>query len=78
MKGINKTFHEPSDDSQNESIDEPFNDVIDHFNKIEGNAGKPLNAYLGRLPKPLKYFGYFIIAFFSIVIIILIILNIRS
>ena len=76
MKGKNKTFHESIDEPQNEPIDEPFNDVIDHFNKIEGNAGKPLNAYLGRLPKPLKYFGYFIIAFFFIAIIILSILNI--
>ena len=78
MKGKNKTFHESSADPSNEPIDEPFNDVIDHFNKIEGNAGKPSNADLGKLPKPLKYFGYFIIAFFSITIIILVILNIRS
>ena len=78
MKGKNKTFHESSDDPSNEPIDEPFNDVIDHFNTIEGNAGKPSNADLGKLPKPLKYFGYFIIAFFSITIIILVILNIRS
>ena len=78
MKGKNKRFHEYSDDPSNEPIDEPFNDVIDHFNKIEGNVGKPSNADLGKLPKPLKYFGYFIIAFFSIAIIILIILNISN
>jgi hypothetical protein len=78
MKGKNKTFHESIDDPYNEPIDEPFNDVIDHFNKIEGNAGKPSNADLGKLPKPLEYFGYFIITFFSIAIIISIILNIRN
>jgi hypothetical protein len=78
MKGKNKTFHESIDDPYNELIDEPFNDVLDHFNKIEGNAGKPSNADLGKLLKPLKYFGYFIIALFSIAIIISIILNIRN
>ena len=78
MKGKNEPFHETSDESSNEPIDEPFNDVIDHFNKIEGNAGRPSNADLEKLPKPLKYFGYSIIAFFSISIMILVILNIRS
>ena len=77
MKGKNKSFHESIDDPSDEPIDEPFNDVIDHFNKIEGNAGKP-KCDLGKLPKPLKYFGYFIIAFFSITIKILVILNIRG
>ena len=76
MEGKNKTIHESIDDPTNEPIDEPFNDVIDHFHKIEGNAGKPSNADLGKLPKPLKYFGSFIIAFFFIAIIILSILNI--
>ena len=49
MKGKDKSFHESIDDPSNEPIDEPFNDVIDHFNKIEGNAGKPSNADLGKL-----------------------------
>lgn len=44
----------------------PFNDVVDHYNKIEGNAGHPSNADLKKLPKPLKYFGYFVFAFFAI------------
>ncbi|WML39577.1 hypothetical protein RCG19_20760 [Neobacillus sp. OS1-2] len=35
-----------------------FNDVIDHFNEIEGNAGNPANTKINNLPKPLKYFGY--------------------
>ncbi|WP_045518762.1 hypothetical protein [Neobacillus niacini] len=53
----------------------PFNDVIDHFNKIEGNATNPTNAKLKKLPKPLKYFGYFMIGFFSISMLLIIILN---
>ena len=53
----------------------PFNDVIDHFNKIEGNAPSPTNTKLRKLPKPIKLFGYFIIAFFSLSFVFLIILN---
>jgi hypothetical protein len=53
----------------------PFNDVIDHFNKIEGNAGNPANAKLQKLPKPIKYIGYFMIGFFALSIILVIILN---
>jgi hypothetical protein len=53
----------------------PFNDVIDHFNKIEGNAANLAKTDLNKLPKPLKYFGYFMISFFSITILLMIILN---
>ncbi|MBT2656709.1 amino acid transporter [Bacillus sp. ISL-18] len=53
----------------------PFNDVIDHFNKIEGNATNPTNAKLKRLPKPLKYFGYFMIGFLLISFLLVIVLN---
>lgn len=53
----------------------PFNDVIDHFNKIEGNATNLAKADLKKLPKPLKYFGYFMAVFFSISILLMIILN---
>lgn len=36
----------------------PFNDVIDHFNKIEGNASNVVSKdAVKKLPKPLKYFG---------------------
>jgi hypothetical protein len=38
----------------------PFNDVIDHMNKIEGNGANLANADMDSMPKPLKYFGYFI------------------
>ncbi|WML44303.1 amino acid transporter [Neobacillus sp. PS3-40] len=58
--------------------DKPFNDVIDHFNKIEGNATNPKNADFNKLPKPLKYIGYFMIAFFSISLILIIILSLLN
>lgn len=48
----------------------PFNDVIEHFNKIEGNAAM---GDLKKLPKPLKYLVYFIIIFISIAILLAII-----
>ena len=34
----------------------PFNNVVDHFNKVEGNASNIGKADTKRLPKPLKYF----------------------
>lgn len=36
----------------------PFNDVIDHFNKVEGN---PMNhkTKMSRLPKGIRLIGYF-------------------
>lgn len=78
MKEKNESFHKTINEPSNEPIDEPFNDVIDHFNKIEGNVGRPSNANLKKIPKPLKYFGYFIIALFSISILLLIILNLLN
>ncbi|CAH2714604.1 hypothetical protein BACCIP111895_01776 [Neobacillus rhizosphaerae] len=56
----------------------PFNDVIDHFNKIEGNVTNPANAKFSKLPKPLKYIGYFMIAFFSVSFILIIILSLLN
>ncbi|MEH7610245.1 amino acid transporter [Gottfriedia acidiceleris] len=54
----------------------PFNDVIDHFNKIEGNASNVVSKdAVKKLPKPLKYFGYFMASFLSISILLMIILN---
>jgi hypothetical protein len=53
----------------------PFNDAIDHLNKIEGNVANLAKADLNKLPRPLKYFGYFMAAFFSISILLIIILN---
>ncbi|MGF6949454.1 hypothetical protein QF028_001959 [Neobacillus sp. B4I6] len=56
----------------------PFNDVIDHFNKIEGNGTNPANSKFSRLPKPLKYIGYFMIVFFSVSFILIIILSLLN
>ncbi len=53
----------------------PFNDAIDHFNKIEGNAGNVNEDAIKNLPKPIKYVGYFIVGFFSISFLLMIILN---
>jgi hypothetical protein len=53
----------------------PFNDAIDHMNKIEGNVANLAKADLNKLPRPLKYFGYFMADFFSISILLIIILN---
>lgn len=53
----------------------PLNDAIDHMNKIEGNVANLVKADLNKLPTPLRYFGYFIAGFFSISILIILILN---
>ncbi len=51
----------------------PFNDVIDHFNKIEGNAAGTDNAKINKLPKPLKFIGYMIVGFFILSIVLMVI-----
>jgi hypothetical protein len=51
----------------------PFNDVIDHAQKIEGSV--PNHADLKKLPRPLRYFGYFMIGFFSLSILFILIMN---
>jgi hypothetical protein len=48
----------------------PINDAMEHMKNIEGFLS---DVDLEKLPKPLRYFGYFIISFFSISIIIIII-----
>ncbi|MDQ6597665.1 hypothetical protein [Bacillus salipaludis] len=52
-----------------------FNDVIGHFNKIEGNASNVSKDAVKKLPKPLKYFGYFMAGLLLISILLMIILN---
>ncbi|MFK9092453.1 hypothetical protein [Bacillus salipaludis] len=56
----------------------PFNDVIDHFNKIKGNAANLAKTDIKKLPKPLKYFGYFMIGFISLSVLLMIILNLLN
>lgn len=53
----------------------PFNDAIDHMNKIEGNVSNLGNADLEKFPRPLKYIGYLIIGFFLISILLMPILS---
>ena len=54
----------------------PFNDVIDHFNKIEGNVSNVFRKdTVKKLPKPIKYVGYFIAGFLSISFLLIIILS---
>lgn len=56
----------------------PFNDVIDHMNKIEGNSAHVSKVAVKKLPKPIKYLGYFIASFISISILLMIILNLLN
>ncbi|WP_318508802.1 amino acid transporter [Bacillus sp. T3] len=56
----------------------PFNDVIDHFNKIEGNAANLAKTDVNKLPKPIKYIGYFMIGFITLTILLMIILNLLN
>lgn len=53
----------------------PFNDVIDHINKIEGNMAYVSKDAVKKLPKPIRFIGFFIAGFLSISILLLIILN---
>lgn len=48
----------------------PINDAMDHMSKIEGY---PADVNLKKLPKPLRYFGYFMVSFFSLTILFIII-----
>lgn len=50
----------------------PFNDASEHMSKIEGS---PSDIDFKKLPKPLRYFGYFFILFFTIAILFIIIAN---
>ncbi len=54
----------------NMSDKKPINDAMDHMGKIEGY---PTDVDLKKLPKPLRYFGYFMIGFFSIAILFILI-----
>lgn len=53
----------------------PFNDAIDHMNKIEGNVSNLDNTDLEKLPRPLRYIGYLIVGFFLITILLMAILS---
>jgi hypothetical protein len=53
----------------------PFNDYLDHLNKIEGNVP---NGSLKGLPKGLRYIGFFAIGFFLLTFLLILILNILN
>jgi hypothetical protein len=53
----------------------PFNDAIDHFNNVEGNVTDLAKVNFKKLPRLLRYFGYFMFGFFSISILLIIILK---
>lgn len=62
-----------------ERENEPLNDVVDLFNKIEGNVSNVVRRdNLKKLPKPLKYIGYFMASFLSISILLIILLSILN
>jgi hypothetical protein len=44
--------------------DKPFNDVVDHFNKIKGNASEVIKTDLIKLPRPIRYDCLLLYCFF--------------
>ena len=55
----------PDHDQRHETPEiQPFNSVTDHYQKIVGMPTRP--ADIKKLPKPLRWFGYFV---FSCVLI---------
>ncbi|MEH7097458.1 amino acid transporter [Neobacillus vireti] len=56
----------------------PFNDVIDHINKIEGNMAYVSKDAIKKLPKAIKLIGFFIAGFLSLTILLMIILNLLT
>ncbi|MFX3675183.1 MAG: amino acid transporter [Paenisporosarcina sp.] len=55
------------------SDEKPINDAMEHMKNIEGY---PTSIDIKKLPRPLRYFGYFFIGFFLISILIILIGNI--
>ncbi len=53
----------------------PINDAMEHMSKIEGY---PTDIDLKKLPKPLRFFGYFFIGFFSLSLLFIIIANLLT
>jgi hypothetical protein len=51
----------------------PINDAMEHMSRIEGI---PTDANLKNLPRPLRYFGYFMIGFFTISILFIMVASI--
>ncbi|MET1013852.1 MAG: amino acid transporter [Paenisporosarcina sp.] len=54
----------------------PMNDAMEHMKNIEGSV--PTKIEMNKLPKLLRYFGYFVFGFFAVSIIIVIIGNLLN
>ncbi|MFC4559267.1 hypothetical protein ACFO3D_13795 [Virgibacillus kekensis] len=50
----------------NEEHEKPFNDAIDHFQKVEGGPSAGMG---GRLPLPIRIIGYCILAAIVLLVI---------
>jgi hypothetical protein len=53
----------------------PINDAMEHMNQIEGY---PTDVDLKKLPKPLRYFGYFVFGFFSVTILFMLFMKLMD
>lgn len=45
------------------SDQKPFNDAVEHMKTIEG---LPSQTDMKKLPRPIRYFGYFFLGFFAV------------
>ena len=45
------------------SDQKPFNNAVEHMKRIEG---LPSQTDMKKLPRPIRYFGYFFLGFFAI------------
>ncbi|MEK3806301.1 amino acid transporter [Bacillus sp. FSL H8-0547] len=52
------------------SDQKPFNDVTDHMKTIEG---LPAQTDMKKLPKLIRYFGYFFLVFFAVSLLFIVI-----
>ncbi|OCA85738.1 hypothetical protein A8F94_12755 [Bacillus sp. FJAT-27225] len=55
---------------------EPFNDVIDHYNKIEGNPANAASTDWSKLPKPIRLIGYFLFGLLGLGALLILVLSI--
>lgn len=58
-----------------EKENKPINDVMEHMYKIEGNVTPATTTDMKKLPRPVRYIGYFIIASMALSAFVLIILS---
>lgn len=56
-----------------ERMKPPFNDVMDHFDKVDG--GRPEKIEPKTLPRPIRFIGYFVIGWIVIMTVFGIIIS---